>query len=435
MASLRRLALFFGALLPAALAAPADLPPKVPIPGKYIVTLKSDAPDSKIEAHLNWVGDIHRRSLNKRDTAGVEDKYNIGNWNAYSGEFDKDTIEEIKASPEVAFVEPDYEVYLDFDVEPSEHSERALTTQTGAPWGLGTISHRSSGSTSYIYDTSAGSGSYAYVVDSGVQVSHNQFGSRGTLGFNAFSGAHTDTLGHGTHVAGTIAGSTYGVAKQANVISVKVFQGNQGSTSTILSGFNWAVNDITSKGRQGRSVVNLSLGMLCHIWVFPALLLNGRTNNRSGGPASTTWTNAIQAAYTSGVLSVVAAGNGDDSGNPLPVSSESPANAPNALTVGAITSAWRPASFTNYGAGVDIHAPGVSILSSWIGSNTATNTISGTSMAAPHVAGLALYLQVLEGLSTPAAVTNRIKALGTSGRITGTLNGSPNLIAYNGNGA
>ncbi|KAJ3544435.1 hypothetical protein NM208_g3052 [Fusarium decemcellulare] len=413
MASLRRLALFFGALLPAALAAPADLPPKVPIPGKYIVTLKSDAPDSKIEAHLNWVGDVHRRSLNKRDTAGIEDKYNIGKWNAYSGEFDKETIEEIKASPEVAFVEPDYEVYLDFDVEPSEHAERALTTQTGAPWGLGTISHRSSGSTSYIYDTSAGSGSYAYVVDSGVQVSHNQFGSRGTLGFNAFSGAHTDTLGHGTHVAGTIAGSTYGVAKQANVISVKVFQGNQGSTSTILSGFNWAVNDITSKGRQGRSVVNLSLG----------------------GPASTTWTNAIQAAYTSGVLSVVAAGNGDANGNPLPVSSQSPANAPNALTVGAITSAWRPASFTNYGPGVDIHAPGVSILSSWIGSNTATNTISGTSMAAPHVAGLALYLQVLEGLSTPAAVTNRIKALGTSGGITGTLNGSPNLIAYNGNGA
>lgn len=87
------------------------------------------------------------------------------------------------------------------------------------------------------------------------------------------------------------------------------------------------------------------------------------------------------------------------------------------------------------GAGVDIHAPGVSVLSSYIGSNTATRSLSGTSMACPHVAGLALYLQVLEGLSTPAAVTNRIKALGTSGRITGTLNGSPNLVAYNGNGA
>ncbi|KAM0429807.1 hypothetical protein ACHAPT_006413 [Fusarium lateritium] len=414
MASLRRLALLFGALLPAALAAPVDAPVKRQdaAPNKYIVTLKSDAPDSKIEAHLDWVGDVHRRSLSKRDTAGVEETYNISNWNAYAGEFDDETIDKIKNSPEVDFVEPDYDVYL-WDAEPSELSDRALTTQSGATWGLGTISHRTSGSTSYIYDTSAGAGSYAYVVDSGVQVGHSQFGSRASLGFNAFSGAHTDTLGHGTHVAGTIAGSTYGVAKQANIISVKVFQGNQGSTSTILSGFNWAVNDITSKGRQGRSVINLSLG----------------------GPSSQTWITAINAAYNEGVLSVVAAGNGDDFGNPLPVSSQSPANAPNALTVAAIDSSWRPASFTNYGAGVDIFAPGVGILSSFIGSNTATRSLDGTSMAAPHVAGLALYLQVLEGLSTPAAVTNRIKALGTSGRITGSLNGSPNLVAYNGNGA
>ncbi|EEU35453.1 uncharacterized protein NECHADRAFT_51284 [Fusarium vanettenii 77-13-4] len=415
MASIRRLALFLGALLPAALAAPVDGPVRrqeTAIPNKYIITLKPEASDSKISAHLDWVGDVHRRSLSKRDTAGVEETYNISNWNAYAGEFDEATIEEIKSSPEVAFVEPDFEAYLWVE-ESSELSDRALTTQTGATWGLGTISHRTSGSTSYIYDTSAGSGSYAYVVDSGVQVGHSQFGTRASLGFNAFSGAHTDTLGHGTHVAGTIAGSTYGVAKQANIISVKVFQGNQGSTSTILSGFNWAVNDITSKGRQGRSVINLSLG----------------------GESSQTWISAINAAYNSGVLSVVAAGNGDINGNPLPVSSQSPANAPNALTVGAIDSSWRPASFTNYGAGVDIHAPGVSVLSSYIGSNTATRSLSGTSMACPHVAGLALYLQVLEGLSTPAAVTNRIKALGTSGRITGTLNGSPNLVAYNGNGA
>ncbi|KAJ4316576.1 proteinase B [Fusarium piperis] len=415
MANLRRLALFLGALLPAALAAPVDGPVRrqeAAIPNKYIVTLKPEASDSKISDHLNWVGDVHRRSLSKRDTVGVEETYNISDWNAYAGEFDDETIEKIKNSPEVAFVEPDYEVYL-WDVEPSELSDRALTTQTGATWGLGTISHRTSGSTSYVYDTSAGSGSYAYVVDSGVQISHSQFGTRGSLGFSAFSGAHTDTLGHGTHVAGTIAGSTYGVAKQANVISVKVFQGSSGTTSTILSGFNWAVNDITSKNRQGRSVINLSLG----------------------GPSSQTWISAIDAAYNSGVLSVVAAGNGDQNGRPLPVSSQSPANAPNALTVGAIDSSWRTASFTNYGPLVDVLAPGVSVLSSFIGSNTATRSLDGTSMAAPHVAGLALYLQVLEGLSTPAAVTNRIKALGTSGRVTGTLNGSPNLVAYNGNGA
>jgi oryzin len=288
-----------------------------------------------------------------------------------------------------------------------------LTTQTGATWGLGAISHRSGASTSYIYDTTAGENTYAYVVDSGIIIAHTQFGGRATLGYNAVGGTHTDTLGHGTHVAGTIGGSTYGVAKKTNLISVKVFQGATGTTSTILDGFNWAVNDITSKSRTARSVINLSLG----------------------GQASTTWTNAIQAAYTQGVLSVVAAGNGDANGNPLPVSQQSPANAPNAFTVAAADSSFRPASFTNYGAGVDIFAPGVSILSSYIGGTSATASLSGTSMAAPHVAGLAVYLQALEGLTTPAAVTSRLKALGTANRVTGTLSGSPNLFAYNGNGA
>ena len=325
-------------------------------------------------------------------------------------------IQKYSNGPQVALVEPDTIAYLWYDVEEVHEDKlekKALTTQTGATWGLGAISHRSGSSTSYIYDTTAGQGTYSYVVDSGIIVAHTQFGGRATLGYNAVGGTHTDTLGHGTHVAGTIGGSTYGVAKRTNLISVKVFQGSQGTTSTILDGFNWAVSDITSKGRAARSVINLSLG----------------------GAASTTWTNAIQAAYTQGVLSVVAAGNGDQNGNPLPVSSQSPANAPNALTVAAADSSFRPASFTNYGAGVDIFAPGVAILSSYIGGNSATASLSGTSMAAPHVAGLAAYLQALEGLSTPAAVSARIKALGISNRVTGSLMGSPNLFAYNGNGA
>ncbi|KAF3810010.1 Alkaline proteinase [Colletotrichum gloeosporioides] len=411
MTNFRRLAVAVGALLPVVLAAPAAIKRDEPkfAPGKYIVTLKEDAA-ANVDSHLTWVADVHRRSLGKRDTVGVENKFNISNWNAYSGEFDEATIEEIKKSPEVALVEPDYYMYLsDFVVE-EVNPKRALTTQSGATWGLGTISHRTSGSTQYVYDTSAGANTYAYVVDSGVLSTHSQFGGRATLGHNVFSSAHVDSIGHGTHVAGTIGGSTYGVAKQTNIISVKVFEGRESTTSAILSGFNWAVNDIVSKSRASRSVINMSLG----------------------GPATTTWTTAINAAYNQGVLSVVAAGNGDDFGNPLPVSSQSPANAPNALTVAAIDSSWRPASFTNYGAGVDIFGPGVSILSSYIGGNSATASLSGTSMAAPHLAGLAVYLQALEGLSTPAAVTNRIKALGTTGRITGTLSGSPNLVSFNG---
>jgi subtilisin family serine protease len=156
-------------------------------------------------------------------------------------------------------VEPDYIVYLDYE-ESSELSDRALTTQSGAPWGLGAISHKSAGSTSYVYDTTAGSGSYGYVVDSGINVAHTDFGGRATLGYNAAGGAHTDTLGHGTHVAGTIGGTKYGVSKKANLISVKVFSGNSAATSVILDGFNWAVNDITSKNRAGKSVINMSLG-------------------------------------------------------------------------------------------------------------------------------------------------------------------------------
>ncbi|WAO95662.1 Hypothetical protein NCS54_01329600 [Fusarium falciforme] len=420
MPSLRQVSFLLGAILPAALAAPFNykLQEEV-IPGKYIVTLKTDSDDTTVQSHLHWVEDVHRRSLSKRSTVGIQSTYNATNWHGYFGEFDEDTIKEIEASPEVAFIEPDHKIHLQGDDEdgkvylweqPGQISKRALTTQQSAPWGLGAISHREPGSNSYTYDTSAGAESYAYVVDSGVQINHSEFQGRAIAGHSVFPGAHVDTNGHGTHVAGTIAGKTYGVAKKAQIISVKVFQGRESSTSATLEGFNWAVNDIVSKKRAGRSVINLSLG----------------------GPASQAWTAAIASAYKSGILAVVAAGNGDEDGNPLPASGQSPANAPNALTVGAIDSNWNPTYFTNYGPEVDIMAPGDRIESAGVGSPNAVKVMSGTSMACPHVAGLALYLQVKENLHTPAAVTKRIKALGTTGQISGNLNGSPNLVAFNG---
>lgn len=219
MTSFRRLALYLGALLPAVLAAPTEKRQELTaVPDKYIITLKPEASESKVEAHLNWVSDVHRRSLGKRDTSGVEKKFNISSWSAYSGEFDKATINEIKKSPEVAFVEPDYTVYLDFETK--ELSDRALTSQSSAPWGLASISSRTSGGSTYRYDTTAGAGAYGYVVDSGINVNHQDFGGRASLGYNAVGGAHTDTLGHGTHVAGTIASNTYGVAKKVNTPSV-----------------------------------------------------------------------------------------------------------------------------------------------------------------------------------------------------------------------
>ncbi|KAI4867658.1 alkaline proteinase [Hypoxylon rubiginosum] len=407
MASLRRLALFFGALLPAAFAAPAATQQKREvIPNKYIVTLKEGITSDDFKSHLNWARDVHARSLSKRGTTGVSHEYQINTFNAYAGEFDEETLEQIKSNPDVAEIEED-QVYNLFDETP-ELSARALTTQSGSTWGLGTVSHTSSGSTSYIYDSSAGSGTYAYIVDTGILATHTQFGGRASLGYNAVGGSTADAVGHGTHVAGTIGGSTYGVAKQANIIAVKVFQGTSSSTSIIIDGYAWAVTDITSKGREGVSAISLSLG----------------------GGFSSAFNNAVNAAYTSGVLSVVAAGN-----DAVNAANTSPASAANALTVGAIDQNWRISTFSNYGAVVDLFAPGTSVLSAWIGSNSATNTISGTSMATPHVTGLSLYLKALEGLTTPASTIARIKALYTTGKLTSIPSGTVNAVLYNGNGA
>ncbi|KAK8856957.1 peptidase S8/S53 domain-containing protein [Apiospora arundinis] len=401
MVNFRQLAVSLTALLPLAAAAPVEQQMKRDvIPGKYIVSLKNGA---NAESHISWVNTVHKRSLSKRDTAGVEKTYKIKDFEAYSGEFDEATLEEIKKNPDVLEVEED-QIWTLFDDMTSEIQDRALTTQTGATWGLGTVSSTSPGSTSYKYDTSAGQGTYAYIVDSGVLQTHSQFGGRASYGYNAAGGSNVDTAGHGTHCAGTVGGSTYGVAKKATIIAVKVFTGNTAATSVIMDGFSWAVNDIVSKSRQNKAVVSMSLG----------------------GPKSNAFNNLVTQAYSSGVLSIIAAGN--EAQNAANVS---PASATNAFVVGAIDSSWRQSSFSNYGSVLSVYAPGTSILSSWIGGNSATNTISGTSMATPHVAGLALYLMGLENLSA-SAVAARIRSLATSGKISGISSGSPNRIINNG---
>ncbi|KAF5010345.1 hypothetical protein FDECE_3496 [Fusarium decemcellulare] len=382
------------------------------VPGSYIITLKSDIKAAEVQSHLEWVEDIHKRSLNKRDGQnGVERTYDGKyGFKGYAGTFDKQTIEEIKENPDVEIVEQDKIWTLDWiKEEPDQDAhleKRALTTQTGAPWGLGTVSHRSKGSTSYIYDTTAGQGTYAYIVDTGIRATHNEFEGRATAAWSAFSGDNADTAGHGTHVAGTIAGKTYGVAKKANILAVKVFQGEESTTSIILSGFNWAVNDIISKGRTTKSVINMSLG----------------------GGYSASFNNAVESASSSGVLSVIAAGN--EAQNAANVS---PASAPSAVTVGAIDSTWTIASYSNYGTVLDIFGPGTGVLSAWYTSNSATNTISGTSMATPHIVGLALYGISVNGVSGVSGVTNWLKTTATSGKISGSLRSSPNLIGNNGN--
>jgi oryzin len=214
---------------------------------------------------------------------------------------------------------------------------------------------------------------------------------------------NTDENGHGTHCSGTIAGSTYGVAKKANLVAVKVLdKDGSGSNSGVISGIQWVGNNAAA-----RSVLSMSLG----------------------GSYSSAVNSAVKSTVNKGVTVVVAAGNSDDD-----ASNYSPASESTAITVGAIDADDNRASFSNYGSLVDVFGPGVNILSSWIGSTTATNIISGTSMATPHIAGLATYLIALEGISTPAAVQSRIKALATSGKVVDAESAN-NLIGYNGNGA
>lgn len=283
----------------------------------------------------------------------------------------------------------------------------ALVTQSSAPWGLGSISSRTRGASGYIYDDTAGRGTFSYIVDTGIRLTHQDFTGRAVFGYNAVSGSdNNDNQGHGTHVAGTVGGRTYGVAKQTALIAVKVFEGNNGSASAVIAGFDWAVNDIVSKGRQNTAVINMSLG----------------------GPGSTVWDQAITAAWNRGVLAVVAAGNE----NQL-ASNRSPARSAEVLCVASIASNDARSSFSNHGAAVDIFAAGSSIVSTYYRSDTDTATLSGTSMASPHVAGLVSYLRGVEGASSAASVRQRVLDLATRGRVTDTQN-SVNLLAYNGNG-
>ncbi|PGH11160.1 hypothetical protein AJ80_07262 [Polytolypa hystricis UAMH7299] len=402
MHSVKQTLLLLGALLPAVFAAPVQEPQGAPEvnPNKYIVTLKKGLGADRVSSHTNWAVNIHNTNLARRGSTegeapgGIEKKYGFGGFSAYSGTFDDATIEEIKKSADVEAVEQDQIWHL-----------YTLTQQSGATWGLGSISHKGQASRSYVYDDSAGAGTYGYVIDSGININHVEFEGRASLGYSAVTGDHIDDAGHGTHVAGTIGGKTYGVSKKANLISVKVFRGASGFVSDVLEGFDWAANDIVSKGRTNKAVINMSLG----------------------GGLSTAFNSAVETAYSAGVLSVVAAGN--DNAN---AQNYSPASAPNAFTVGSITEANSRSSFSNYGAVLDIFAPGSGVLSAYIGSDTATRSLDGTSMASPHVAGVALYLYSLEKLAGPAEVTARLKALATRDVVSNPGSGSPNLLTYNG---
>ncbi|MDR7161845.1 S8 family serine peptidase [Arthrobacter sp. BE255] len=276
-------------------------------------------------------------------------------------------------------------------------------TQQPAPWGLDRVDQRAlplSGSYSW---TAAGAGVSAYVVDTGVLATHTEFAGRITAGWTAVADGRGsgDCNGHGTHVAGTVAGTTYGVAKAATVVPVRVLDCNgSGYNSDVVAGLDW----IAANHAAGTpAVVNMSLG----------------------GAASAAVDAALQSVINDGVAAFVAAGN-----SAVDACGSSPARVPSAVTVAASDSADRQASFSNYGSCVDLYAPGVGITSASYTSTTATASMSGTSMATPHAAGAGAVLLAQNPALTPAQVAAALASGSTAGVVSGTGAGTPNRLLY-----
>lgn len=296
----------------------------------------------------------------------------------------------LKQSDKIAFVEEDKGVVKQGVVSPP------------GSWGIDRIDETTLPLDNRYEFATDGTGVTAYVVDTGVLATHSQFTGRiSNSYYDAFGGTGNDCNGHGTHVAGTIAGSTLGVAPAATIVPVRVLDcAGSGSVSGVIAGIDWAINHHTT----APAVMNLSLG------TTKSELLNS----------------AIDRAYADGITVVVAAGNSN-----VDACTTSPAsNKVSALTVGATTIADARASYSNYGACLDLFAPGSGITSAWYTSNNSTNTLSGTSMASPHVAGIAArYLSAVPAAS-PATVMSAVVNAATSNVVTSAGTLSPNKLAF-----
>ena len=282
-----------------------------------------------------------------------------------------------------------------------------VTTQTGATWGLDRIDQRAGLNTMYNY-TNTGTGVTAYILDTGIRFSHSEFGGRAVSGFDAVDGGSADDCnGHGTHVAGTVGGANYGVAKNVSLVAVRVLNcSGSGTWSGVIAGIDW----VTAHHAAGTPAVsNMSLG----------------------GGANTSVDNAVRNMIADGVSSAIAAGNGNQGGRAQDACKYTPARVSQAMTIGATDQSDRKTSWSNYGTCVDWFAPGLNITSAWYNGNTATRTISGTSMATPHTAGVAaLYLEDNPGAS-PSAVSAALAANNTRGVVLNSKTANNHLLFSN----
>ncbi len=338
------------------------------IDGQYIVVLNQDADPRSVAA-----------------VAGVSPRFvYTAALNGFSAALNAGQLAALRHNPNVDYVEQDQRA-------------EAYTTQSNATWGIDRIDQRSLPlSTTYTYN-STGAGVYAYVIDTGIQANHPQFGTRAASAYDYAGGSGADCNGHGTHVAGTIGSTTYGVAKLVPLRGVRVMDCNgSGSIAQIIAGVDWV-----RLNRVNPAVVNLSLG----------------------GGLSSALNTAVTSLSNSGVFVAVAAGNSNSN-----ACNYSPASATAVFTTAASEKTDARRTTSNYGSCVDGYAPGGSITSTWIGSST--RTISGSSMASPHVAGVAALYKATYGNASSATIDTWIKNNATLNKITGNPTGTPNRLLY-----
>ncbi len=338
------------------------------IPGAYIVVLKEGANARSVAA-----------------VAGVSPRYTYSNvLNGFAASLNAGQLNALQNHPGVEYIEQD-------------GVATASTIQTGATWGIDRTDQAALPlSGTYTYTTTAAN-VHAYIIDTGVRADHVEFGGRAVMAYNSAGGKNTDCNGHGTHVGGTVGGKTYGIAKAARVYGVKVLDcRGSGTWSGVISGMDWV-----AANHQKPAVANLSLG----------------------GGANQSVDDAATRLSDAGVFVAIAAGN--DNANAC---NYSPARAARTTTVAASTSTDAKASYSNYGSCVELYAPGSSITSAWHTSSTGTNTISGTSMATPHVAGVAALYKATYGDAGWSTVNNWLTSNAVSGVITGNVTGTVNLL-------
>jgi len=348
------------------------------VPGDYIVVMRPGAPEDAPGAAKAAARSAGGRVRFSYDAALP----------GFAATLPARALEAVARNPHVQYIEADQRI--------------GVTDTQGSPtWGLDRIDQRTLPlDRGYTYP-GTGAGVTAYIIDTGILGTHAEFGSRVAAGYSAVADGlgTTDCNGHGTHVAGTVGGTTYGVAKGVTLRPVRVLGcDGSGTTSGVIAGVDWV-----TANRAGPSVANMSLG----------------------GVASSALDTAVQRSIDSGVAYAVAAGN-----EATDACAGSPARLPGALTVGSTTSSDARSSFSNFGPCLDLFAPGTGITSAWYTSDSATSVISGTSMAAPHVAGAAAIYLGSHPTATPATVADTVVALATGNAVTGAGAGSPNRLLF-----